>query len=230
MAYTDPLLDIFDEIPASLIEYYAKVQQGGYRHRDESEVHLLTPEEAVEVTMEYQDFHPLVDMSRCLILDQPETSDHLCFLPGLPESGAVFFLSHDGFSPQIVFRDLVAMVRTVDTALERQDFLENLRRPEVFESSDQTSLLAEIRETFSLIDTHDVGLWLMLLIGYADYSDAELFSAIAEANAEFAEVIAEAIIDRPKPSYLPVAKTCSERSEKLAAGLGSRAVNIIKDL
>ena len=207
-SYIQPLSQILDAIPDDLRAFYAQVQTGEFSGRSEVEVNLLSPADATKLTLEFREFHPLVDMSRCILLDEANTSDYLCYLPGPPKAGAIFHLSHDGQPAKIVFRNTQALLDAAKQAIATGAFLETLFDRQSFVSEDQDELLDQIREAFSLANEYEMTPLLDLLLRYAEYDrDPDLFSKICDHDDFFVpQAIAETIRERPKRSYLSLAQ------------------------
>ncbi|WP_372724901.1 hypothetical protein [Novipirellula sp.] len=225
-SYIQPLSQLLDAIPDDLQAFYAQVQTGDFSGHSEVEVNLLSPADATKLTLEFREFNPLVDMSRCILLDEANTSDYLCYLPGPPKAGAIFHLSHDGQPAKIVFRDTQALLDAAKQAIASGAFLETLFDRQSFVSEDQDELVDQIREAFSLANEYEMTPLLDLLLRYAEYDrDPELFSQICEHDDFFVpQAIAETIQERPKRSYLPLAQKLASNNVHQVARPAADAV------
>ncbi|QDU40320.1 hypothetical protein Mal4_46760 [Maioricimonas rarisocia] len=221
-SYCEPLLEVVDEIPPDLLAFYSRVESGDYSGRNDVEVNFLTPATAATLTLEFRDFHPLVDLSRCILLDDADTSDHLCYLPGPPQAGAVFHLTHDGRPAKIVFRDLQSLIEAAERAIESGVSLDTFFDRQSFIADAQDELLPLIREAASLADEYDTAPLLDLLVRYADYDlDSELFFGACEYVPE---AIAQTIHERPHLSYLPLAQKLAASNLRQIARTAEEAV------
>src|SRR5436190_17198157 len=96
------LTELLSDVPSDLAAYFAKVSGGSLSGHEVLELNLLPVADVVRCTIDFRDFHPIVQVLRGVILDDSNTSNHHVYLAAAPCAGAVLFLNHDGDS-QIVF-------------------------------------------------------------------------------------------------------------------------------
>jgi hypothetical protein len=216
---------------ADLQGYFNAIATGDYADHKDVEVNLLPPEECVERTQEFCEFHPLFEPLEILILDDADTSNHHCYVPGLPVPGSVIYLSHDGRPTQIAFRSLNDFLHAAHTAISTKRFLPMLHVEGIVLCPDQSVLTESIREAFASYEEYDAEAAIMLMLQSSDLSDLDLMSKIAaDDNFYFGETIAKRIAKAPSLPMRELAEICASHKHPQVAKPGKKALDAINAL
>jgi hypothetical protein len=224
------LADLFDNIPSDLATYFGQIADGSLSGHDELGLNLLQAADAVRWTKDFREFHPVVNLLRGVILDDPNTSNHHAYLFLDASAGSVFYLDHDGDS-RIVFRTLADFLDATRRALETSKHLTTFHPEGGIQLKDQNGLnqlVAGLLDGEFDCDSADV---VAPLIPSMDLIDLALLERLAKDEDFFiAEAVGVAIAHRPRPELLAIAETCKRHSHFQAANAGSRAVAAIAAL
>jgi hypothetical protein len=224
------LAGLFDHVPSDLGAYFGQVADGSLRGHDELELNLLPVAHAARWTKDFREFHPVVDVLRGLILDDPNTSNHHVYLSANCCAGTVFYLNHDGDS-RIVFPTLVAFLDAARRALETAQCLTTFHPEDGVQLGDQSGLsqlVAGLLEGKFDCDSTEV---VLALVPSMDLTDLTLLERLAkDEDFYIAEAVGDAIARRPRHELGAIAETCQHHSHFQAAKAGSRAVAAINAL
>ncbi|WP_442485228.1 hypothetical protein [Aeoliella sp. SH292] len=224
-----PLLQVLPAIPIEVERYFEKVRSGAYSGRTQLGLNLLPPAEVAQLTATFREFHPLIQQTGAIILDDADTSDYHCYVPDLPIAGSVLHLRHDGES-RIVFASLSDFVQAADRCLVGDNDLGDYHLPFTPLATDQERLSEKIA-TFYHQQDEDVEASILLLVESSSLSDDALFIEIAaDSNFYFGEAIANTILVRPRASLLELAKVCSQHPHPQVSRPGAKALSAVQGL
>ncbi|HET7233612.1 MAG TPA: hypothetical protein VFJ16_26605 [Longimicrobium sp.] len=193
----EELSRLFDEVPADLLAYFEEIG-------DDPPETLYRAAEAVETTLDFRGFIPLIQVLGGVILDDANTSNHHFYVTTPPLAGMVGFMSHDGDS-RIVFASLPEFAARARSAIEQDELLEDLHPAASPPAADQPALSAFISRLLDDYEELDDGEEKDLAIGVLvaiipsmDLTDHELLSRLAShPNLYLPEVVGDTITKRP---------------------------------
>lgn len=187
---------------------------------------LLDAAAAVELTLDFRGFHPVVRMLDGVILDDEETSSHHVYLGHPALAGMVLFLSHDD-ATRIVFPSLDAYGAAARAAREDDDLVADHQPDGAPMAADQPALRALIARLLDVYDD-DAGQVVTALIPSLDLRDTELPSRLAlHEDFYLGEAMADAIARRPSPGLAEVARLCASHPHPQVAQAGARAMRAV---
>ena len=231
MTDTHATLDgLFDDVPSDLAAYFDQIADGYLCDHCEFEVNLLAMDDAVRWTNDFRDFHPLVQVLRGVILDDPHTSNHHVYLSTPPCDGAVLFLDHDGDS-RIVFPTLAAFVEAARRAISDRRDLRSFH-PDggilIANQDELNRLIADLFDEPSEADGTDV---VLALLPSSDLTAGTLLQRLAQDNDFYiAEAVGDAIARRPRRELESIAMMCLNHPHPQASRAGERAMAAITAL
>ena len=227
--YLSPLLEYLPAIPAGVERYFEKVRSGRYSGRNQLGINLLPPLEVAQLTAEFREFHPLIQQTGALILDDADTSDYHCYIPELPIAGSVMYLKHDGCT-SVVFANLGDLIRAADQAIENGLGLDEFHLPFGPLATDQERLSEKISSLYHQQDD-DVEAAILLLLESSSLSHGSLFNELAtDDNFYFGEAIANTILARPRASLAGLAEVCSRHPHPQVSRPGTKALHAVQGL
>ena len=149
--YSTPLSGLLERIPRSLECYFDRIAGGGFSDLEQHGINFLPPSQVAELTHKFRGFHPLIQLTNAIVLDDANTSNYHCYVPALPIPESVVYLNHDG-DTRVVFNSLDGLVDAADKAKQCDGWLEDSHF-EISPLSDQQAQLNQcIGELFSRDD------------------------------------------------------------------------------
>lgn len=214
------LARLFDDVPDELIAYFERLGEAPLPD-------LLDARAAVDLTLEFREFIPVLQALSGVILDDENTSNHHVYLVQPPLTGMVLYLPHDD-APRVVFPWLAAYLAAVREAQECEGWITDFHPAEAPLAADQVAMGALITGLLEDYNEDDTGMILTALIPSLDLSDVGLLSRLA-AHEDFylAEAVANEITRRPSRGLTAVAEICASHPHPQAAAAGARAVQTI---
>jgi len=143
------LAQIFKPVPTDLVAYFDRIADGSLSSHFEIELNLLPPNRAAELTMQFLEFHPIVQALHGFVLDDGNTSDHHIYLARAPLAGAVLFLAHDDDS-RVVYPSLSEFVSAAQAAKEQDRGFSDIHPPRSPVAPDQAALSEFIRQQLDM--------------------------------------------------------------------------------
>lgn len=214
------LTRLFDEVPADLAAYFERLHGGAIPN-------LLGARAAVDLTLTFREFHPVVRVLGGVILDDEDTSDHHVYLTRPPLAGMVLHLSHDGDS-RIVFPSLETYLAAAVAARDSDGLIADFHPAETPLAADQRGLGALITDLLDGYDEEGTATVLTALLPSLDLADADLLSRLASHEDFYlSEAVANEIARRPSRGLAAVAQICASHPHAQAAAAGARALKAI---
>ena len=212
-----------------LKRYFESVASGEFSGRSRSVgLDLLDPARVATQTLEFREFHPLVRTLDLLLIDDSNTSNYHCYVPGIPFPGTVLYLSHDGRPPCLVFPSLDRLLEIAREAISSGVWLDELHQNVDGSCPDQEGIDRMIQHLIDDYDEETDGV-LHLLIAYSNLSTTDTFIELAsDPDFEFGVTIAQRILDIPSESLLSIAEACSNNPSEEISDAGKLAVAAIK--
>ncbi len=221
------LAEVFEDVPVELVTYFDLIADGSYSGMEEIELNLLPIEDAIDLTWQFHDFHPIVQAFDGFVLDDPNTSNHHVYLASGPLKGAVLFLCHDG-DTRVVFASLSEFVDAA-AAAERDDYMLSEAHPTLSPlASDQAALSRLIREELEADDGTTI---ITSVIPSMDLRDLALLRLLVEDDDFFlGEAVGIAISRRPAVELQEIVDLCLRHRHRQVVNAGRRAVAAVERL
>jgi hypothetical protein len=182
---------------------------------------LYDAQKALEESLDFRSFHPIVEKFGGIILDDSNTSNHHLYLTVRPLNGMVMILDHDG-SSRIVFESLFGFLSAARLAAAKKDYVEKLHPSESPLCRDQVALNALIE---SLLDDPDAGTLISALVPSLELTTSPVANALASHDDNYvSEAIAEAIVRKPSQELHDLAVLRSIHPHGQARNTGQRAL------
>lgn len=224
------LASLIAHVPDDLSAYFTRIADGSFSDHDDVEVNLLPIAEAVKWTIDFLDFHPLVQTLGGVILDDPNTSNHHIYLSQPVFGRAVLFLNHDGDS-RIVFRNLSEYLDAARHSIDNNVDLRTYHPKGGVLIDDQTGLNGLISELYDENKDGNGTDVVLSLIPSSNLIGDGLFERMAKDDDFYlGEVIGDTISLRPRPTLKSLAMICRNHKHPQASRAGERALAAIKAL
>jgi hypothetical protein len=229
MATTDhtALARVFDRVPTDLAAYFDEIAEGSFAARFDIAVNLLPVSRAVDLTVHFLEFHPIIKALSGFALDDGNTSNHHFYLSESPLDGMVLFLSHDG-DTRVVYPSLDEFVGAARTAKEQGLWMEDMHPPLSPVATDQAALSQFISQN---LDGEDADMIIPALIPSMDLHDLTLLRRLAGDDDFFlGEAVAIEISKRPSPELREVIALCLAHRHPQVVNTGQRARDALAGL
>ena len=230
--YLKPIAQRYGSVPNELVAHFAWVDSRTHKNEGRADFSFLTPQAAVALSDEFEEFHPLFQALPLLILDDTNTSNVHCYAPSLPVPGSIVFVPHDS-ETRIVFPNLTAMRTAVETAIRDNQYFDEAHddAQDIYLSEQQDDLNRSISDAYHGKHEFAPEPLILLLLGSSSLLDFRLMSDLArDDNFYYGEKISEQITAIPSPQLMELAKICASHPHPQVSRPGKIAVEKIIQL
>jgi len=200
---------------------------GSFSDMEEIELNLLSIEDAIDMTWQFRDFHPIVQAFDGFVLDDPDTSNHHVYLASGPLAGTVLFLCHDG-DTRVVYASLSEFLDAAEAAERDYCMLPDAHPTLSPMASDQAALGRLIREE---LEAHEGATIITSVIPSMHLRDLSLLRRLVEDEDFFlGQAVGIAIAKRPAAELREIADLCLRHRHPQVVNAGRRAAAALERL